>query len=383
MRISANKLCLYVLEKRRRILDEICTNAVQIFSTESHVVRQLLTSATALPVFDEKAGVRIVVQIENELRDKELACEKMIVKAKHDEKSVSDAFGSLVKSEIRAHSIREEFAASIKRFEQTPSTDKKVADMQRELARLKEWLSQKTDPALENFKAAVNEASSSNVFEYLKAKSQAEKSFTKLDKLLASWINFDEIRQAFTRGKEYRKELSAFKTRRESRIADIEALIKMRTEAFREESRLKIADDLNKALAGVEHFERIDEERRKSVVKLYTLFDIFKPAMFQNAVALILQHEPDLKDVTAAQEEQLKVISEANLTQAAFLRVLYQNLSELLPYLSENLAEEAEFEFESPEEFMSWLSGANWVARDITDRFKQRIVLKDEVALKA
>ncbi len=192
MRISANKLSHFVLEKRRRVLEEICTNAVQLFSTECHIVKQLLTSATALPVFDEKKGVRIIVDIEKDLIEREAACDKAIMLAKNNEKIVAETFTVLNKSEIRANEIRAAFAKSIRLFEDTPSSDKKMAEMQKELASLKASFEQKNDPELEIFKNTVNEAASSKVFEYLKSKVQAGKRFSKLDHLLARWIGFEE-----------------------------------------------------------------------------------------------------------------------------------------------------------------------------------------------
>ncbi len=171
-----------------------------------------------------------------------------------------------------------------------------------------------------------------------------------------------------------------FRARRKARIGDIEALIKMRTNAFREDARTKIADDLNKALSGVDHFERADEDRRKSIVRLHTVSDIFKPVMFLNAAELVLSHDADMRDVVKALEEQLANISRMTREQAAFLRISYQSLSELLPYLIENLGDEIEFEFENPEEFKNWLSGADWTANNVCDKLRVRKIERLEQA---
>ena len=374
MFMTSSEIGDYLLQTRQSTLRELATNYVQLLALETQSIDFLVAAVEQR----EAAHPNLRLAKEEVLKAEERLTNAIRMSATNEALTL-ESFNGCAKAEKAAEAIRARFKALMRNFEKHPSSDPKMAEIQTRIGEIE--AARANEPDTSALETELTKFASDPLVTYLDAKQLEGRKLAFFDKIIARWTDYDSYLKLAKQIEEYRSTHSEVAKRRRERVSELQSVMSARTAAYRKEAREHIAKELNIAMVEVEKFDRHDDARQLAVTELYKAIDLFRPAYFLKATALlnIVEGSDEAKTAKALQD-QLTASSTANRTAAVSLRDKYRKITELFRLIRQHFAFEHRYRFESPLEFDEWLKDGTLNAEDILERMIDRVPEVEEKA---
>jgi hypothetical protein len=374
MFMTSSEIGDYLLKTRQAALRDLATSYVQLLALETQSIDFLVAAVQQRDANHPNLNVakEAVIKAEEHLTN-------AIRVSATQEALTLDSFSGCAKGEKSAEAVRARFQAMMKNFETQPSSDLKMAEMQARIDVMEK--DGADDPDTSALDAQLTQFATDPLITYLDGKTLEGQQFGIFDKVIARWTGYEAYLKLAKQIEEYRSTHSEVARRRRDRVSELKDIMSSRTTAYRKEARERIAKELNATMTEVEKFDGHDEARQLAVTELYKAVDLFRPAYFLQASALLDLGGGAGADKTAkALQDQMTASSTGSRTAAVALRDKYRKITELFRLIRQHFAFEHRYRFESPLEFDEWLKDETLNAEDILERMIDRVPEVEEKA---
>lgn len=365
MLITTSALSLYILQKRKAILREICSNAVQLFELEKRGVEQLCAA-----IKDNEPQKQSVDQVIKQLGDVEANLTQLVKSALANEDKLITLLPDLSVSEIKAERVRKHYQGQLSSFEKRPSSDKMMSEMQAKAEEIAQWLETEADTS--QFDALIAEFEQNSHIGALKEKQSNDKPFGVSDRLIAKWSKFSDYQSVVDARASFLSKHADIVAARKERLIEVNALMEARAIAYRNQSRLRIANELNSTLQDVEVFDQQDDARQISISALLAATNVFETAHLHRA-AKDLNLNVATSQTAKAVLDQVETLCSGARQAAVGYRSQYKLVTELVRHLRQHMAYEYNYRFTETSEIDSWIEGINWNAEDVFENIVDRV----------
>ncbi len=372
MFMTSSEIGEYLLKTRQASLRELTTSYVQLLALETQSIDFLI----AVVAQKQPGHPNLSAAKEAVVKAEERLTNAIRTSATHEALTL-DSFAGCAKGEKAAEAIRARFQTMMKNFENRPSSDAKMVEMQTRVDLIEAAGTDEPDTA--TLEAELTKFATDPLITYLDSKQLEGRQLGIVDRIIARWTGYDDYVALGKQIETYRSAHSEVARNRRERVSELNDVMFARTVAYRRQARERIAAELNVATVDIDKFDRHDEARQLAVTDLYKTVDLFRPTYFMQAAALLNDGSVDNKTITALLD-QLNASSKENRATAVALRDQYRKITELFRLIRQHFAFEHRYRFERPSEFDEWLNDQTLNADDILERMIDRVPEVEEKA---